>query len=391
MPLRRCSLLAAPLLLATPLRAQPAWPSRPVRLIVPFPPGGGVDLTARLLADPLARELGQNIVVENKGGAGGVIGVEAMANSPADGYTLSLDGAGTITAGPHLRRLPYDPFGPVHVTRLVRMPFIIAVRSDLPETTLAGFLAWARTHELRWASGGIGTSQHLAGELFKQMSGLPMVHVPYRGTGPALNDLAAKVVDAYPSDPATMTLIRAGTARAMAVTSPERWPLLPETPAAAEAVPGYEAENWYEAAPAGHAGAGGAAAGGSGAAEGDGGTRHRAPFRGSRAAPRHHAARGLHRLSAARSGNPGRRVVRAGEAACGWTASGARRVWLSISAAPSPTCCWNCRAQRLHQAADHARGAGARVLGARGTSSQAGVAPARWGWWCTAPRWPPTR
>lgn len=239
-------LLSAGMLLTPVLgHAQPATPNRPIRLIVPFPPGGGVDLTARLLADPLARELGQGVVVENRGGAGGVIGVEAMANSPADGLTLSLTGAGTVTAGPHLRRLPYDPFGLVHVTRLVRMPFIIALRTNLPAADLPSFMAWVRRHELRWASGGIGTSQHLAGELFRQMSGLPMVHIPYRGTGPALNDLAAGVVDAYFGDPATLGLIRSGQARALAVTSPERWPLLPGTPAAAEAVPGYAAENWY--------------------------------------------------------------------------------------------------------------------------------------------------
>src|SRR3954468_15811379 len=234
-------------MLLTPVfgHAQRAVPDRPIRLIVPFPPGGGVDLTARLLADPLARELGQGVVVENRGGAGGVIGVEAMANSPADGLTLSLTGAGTITAGPHLRRLPYDPFGLVHVTRLVRMPFIIALRTGFPAPALPGFMAWARGHELRWASGGIGTSQHLAGELFRQMSGLSMVHIPSRGTGPALSGLAAGVVDAYFGDLATLGLIRSGQARAFAVTSPERWPVLPDAPALAEAVPGYQAENWY--------------------------------------------------------------------------------------------------------------------------------------------------
>lgn len=214
-------------------------------MIVPFPPGGGVDLTARLLAEPLARALGQNIVIENRGGAGGVIGVEAMSRSTPDGHTLSLTGAGTTTAGPHLRRLPYDAMALAHVTRLVRMPFIIAVGNDLPARTPAEFLALGRRRDIRWASGGIGTSQHLAGELFKQMSGIGMVHIPYRGTGPALNDLAAGVVDAYFGDPATLGLIRGGQARALAVTSAERWPLLPDTPAAAEAVPGYEAENWY--------------------------------------------------------------------------------------------------------------------------------------------------
>jgi tripartite-type tricarboxylate transporter receptor subunit TctC len=227
-------------------RAQGKYPDRPIRIIVPFPPGGGVDLTARLMMEPLSKELGQTIVVENKGGAGGIIGVESMSHAPADGYTLSLTGAGTVTAGPHLRtKMPYDAMALAHVTRLVRMPFIVAVKNDLPARTLPEFMDLARRSELRWASGGIGTSQHLAGELFTQMSGLRMTHVPYRGTGPALNDLAAGIVDAYFGDPATLGLIRSGKARAMAVTSPERWPVLPDTPAAAEAVKGYEAENWY--------------------------------------------------------------------------------------------------------------------------------------------------
>jgi len=235
---------AALSLLASPAFAQ-SWPNRPLRIIVPFPPGGGVDLTARLLSEPLARELGQTVVIENRGGAGGVIGVEAMSRAPADGYTLSLTGAGTITAGPHLRRLPYEALGLAHVTMLVRMPFIMAVRSDLPARTLPEFLALARQGGLRYASGGPGTSQHLTGELFNQMAGLAMEHVPYRGTGPALNDLAARVVDVYYGDPATLALISSGQARAMAVTSAQRWSLLPNTPAVAEAVPGYVSENWY--------------------------------------------------------------------------------------------------------------------------------------------------
>ncbi|WP_198373148.1 Bug family tripartite tricarboxylate transporter substrate binding protein [Roseomonas rosulenta] len=245
MRIRRRGLVAA--ILATPCiaGAQSAPPARPIRLIAPFPPGGGVDLTARLLADPLSRELGQTVVVENRGGAGGVIGVEAMSRAAPDGTTLSLTGAGTITAGPHLRALPYDALGLAHITRLVRMPFIVAVRTDLPARTLPEFLDLARRHELRYASGGAGTSQHLTGELFNQMAGLRMLHVPYRGTGPALNDLAARVVDVYFGDPATLALINSGGARAIAVTSPQRWPLLPDAPAVAEGVPGYESENWY--------------------------------------------------------------------------------------------------------------------------------------------------
>ena len=174
-----------------------------------------------------------------------MIGVEAMSRAAPDGTTLSLTGAGTITAGPHLRTLPYDALGLAHITRLVRMPFIVAVRTDLPARTLPEFLDLAKRMELRYASGGAGTSQHLTGELFNQMAGLRMLHVPYRGTGPALNDLAARVVDVYFGDPATLALINSGGARAIAVTSPQRWPLLPEAPAVAEGVPGYESENWY--------------------------------------------------------------------------------------------------------------------------------------------------
>jgi len=246
----RRSLLVAALALPAVIRprrggAQGKYPERPIKIIVPYPPGGGVDLTARLLMEPLSKELGQPIIIENKGGAGGLIGVEAMSHALPDGYTLSLTGVSTLSAGPHMRKMPFDPMALAHITRLVRMPLIVAVRNDLPAGTLPEFMELARHTEIRWASGGIGTSQHLAGEYFTQMSGLKMVHVPYRGTGPALNDLAAGIVDAYFGDPATLGLIRSGKARAMAVTSPERWPVLPDAPALAEAVPGYQAENWY--------------------------------------------------------------------------------------------------------------------------------------------------
>jgi tripartite-type tricarboxylate transporter receptor subunit TctC len=222
------------------------YPSRPIRLIVPFPPGGGVDLAARLLAEPLSRDLDQAVVVENRAGGGGVVGVEAMARAAPDGHTLAMTSVGGITAGPHLRRLPYDAAALRHIARLVRMPFVLAARTDLPARDLEEFLATARAgREFRYASGGVGTGQHLTGELLRQMAGLRLVHVPYRGTGPALNDLAAKVVDVYFGDPSMLALVRQGGARALAVTSPERWPPLPDTPTVAEAVPGYASENWF--------------------------------------------------------------------------------------------------------------------------------------------------
>jgi tripartite-type tricarboxylate transporter receptor subunit TctC len=199
----RRTLLAAVLAAPVVARAQGKYPERPIKIIVPYPPGGGVDLTARLLMEPLSKELGQPIMVENKGGAGGIIGVEAMSHAPPDGYTLSLTGVSTLSAGPHMRKMPFDPMAFAHITRLVRMPLIVAVRNDLPARTLPEFMDLARRTEIRWASGGIGTSQHLAGEYFAQMSGLKMVHVPYRGTGPALNDLSSGIVDAYFGDPAT--------------------------------------------------------------------------------------------------------------------------------------------------------------------------------------------
>ena len=245
--IRRRGLLVAALAAPSLVQAEGKYPERPIKIIVPFPPGGGVDLTARLLMEPLSRELGQTIIVDNKGGAGGLIGITAMVQAPPDGYTFAVTGVSSMSAGPHLRgaKLPFDPMKFAHITRLVRMPLIFAVRNDLPARTLPEFMALANKTEIRWASGGIGTSQHLAGELFTQMSGLKMVHVPYRGTGPALNDLAAGVVDAYFGDPATLGIIKSGKARAMAVTSPDRWPSLPDAPPLGGAVAGYEAWNWY--------------------------------------------------------------------------------------------------------------------------------------------------
>lgn len=241
---RRGVLAAGAALLAAPARAQ-AWPARPIRIVVPFSAGGGYDVTARLLAEPLSRELGQSVVVDNRTGGGGALGLEAVWRAPPDGYTLALTGAAVITAGPHLRKPPYEPLDFAHITRLVRMPFLIVAKKDLPAGNLAEFVALAKRQTLTYATSGAGTSQHLTGELFNQTAGVKMTMVPYRGTTPALNDLVAGVVDAAVADSSALQIIRGGGIKAIAVTSPDRWSLLPETPAAVEQIRGCVSENWY--------------------------------------------------------------------------------------------------------------------------------------------------
>ncbi|HYZ33516.1 MAG TPA: tripartite tricarboxylate transporter substrate binding protein [Crenalkalicoccus sp.] len=222
-----------------------SYPARVIRIIVPYPAGGGYDTTARLLADGLSRELGQPVVIENRSGANGTLGMEAAWRAAPDGYTLALSGAAVLTTVPHLRRLAYEPLGFAHIARLVRMPYVIAVRRDLPARTLPEFIALARQNPLTYGATGAGSSQHLAGELFNQTAGTRLTLVPYRGTAPALNDLAAGVVDASVADVSALELIRGGQIRGMAVIFPERWSLLPDVPAVAEVVPDCVAENWY--------------------------------------------------------------------------------------------------------------------------------------------------
>ena len=243
--LMRRTLLALPALLLAPRARAQAYPAHAIRIIVPFPAGGGYDVTARFLAEALSRDIAQPVVVENRTSGSGVLGMETGFRAAPDGYTLTLTGAAVTTAGPHLRKPPYDPLGFRHITRLVRMPFVLAVKKDLPVQDLAGFIALAKQRPLTYAASGIGTSQHLTGELFNQTAGTSLTLVPYRGTNPALNDLAAGVVDAAFTDPAALGMIQAGQIRAIAVTSPDRWALLPTVQAAAEVLPGCVAENWY--------------------------------------------------------------------------------------------------------------------------------------------------
>ncbi len=242
-------LSALPLLAPGRGRAQ-AWPARPVRLMVGFPPGGGVDLTARPLAQRLSERLGQQIVVENRGGAGGNIAMDLVAKSPADGYTLLVGNVGMLAINPALYRdLPFDTitsFAPI--AQIVAVPLAVAVPADLPARTLAEFvaLAKARPGQLNMGSGGNGGIPHLAFELLKRRAGIDVVHVPYRGSAPALQDLIGGrvqlMVDGY-------NLMRgaaeAGRIRVIATTGRQRLPALPDVPTVDESVaPGFEAVGW---------------------------------------------------------------------------------------------------------------------------------------------------
>jgi len=229
--------------------AQP-FPAKPVRIVVPFPPGGGVDALGRIVGERLSTLLGQPVIVDNRAGAGGAIGTDAAAKAPADGYTLLVGSSGTLSMAPSINpRLPYKPmedFAPL--TLGVVNSNILVVRNSFPAATLAELIALAQKSpgKLTFASGGVGTSQHLNGELFRLMAKLDIVHVPYKGTAPAVNDLIGGQTDMFFSDPSVVSLVKAGKLRALAQTSPSRSALLPDLPTIAESgVPGYSATAWY--------------------------------------------------------------------------------------------------------------------------------------------------
>jgi tripartite-type tricarboxylate transporter receptor subunit TctC len=234
-------------------RAQAGFPDRPVRIVVPFAPGGGVDIVARLLAEPMRAALGQPVVVENRGGAGGQLGAQAVAKGPADGYTVLLASAGEIAVAPSLygKALPYDPARDlVPITLVVRVPNLLVVSSSVPARSAADLveLAKRRPGALSYASSGVGNLQHLNGELLNRLAGVDTVHVPYRGTGSTLADVAAgRVSMTFAGAPALLPLIRDGQLRPLGVTSRARVPGLPDIPALAEtpALAAYELVNWY--------------------------------------------------------------------------------------------------------------------------------------------------
>jgi tripartite-type tricarboxylate transporter receptor subunit TctC len=243
-----CALVAS--LSSIPIGRAQEYPSRSITLIAPWPAGGAIDALCRAVAPKLSERLGQSIVVENRPGAGSVLGTAAGAKAPPDGYTLAMAGSGSLAIGPTLfKALPYDPakdFAPVALVGFI--PFVLVVNPALPVHSIAELVSYAKTNpsSLSYGSGGPGSPHHLYAELLKSMTGIEMTHVPYKGSAPALTDVVAGHVQLLFSDTVpSLPLIREGRVRALGVSSTIRLPSAPEIPPLAEAgVPGFDAAGW---------------------------------------------------------------------------------------------------------------------------------------------------
>jgi tripartite-type tricarboxylate transporter receptor subunit TctC len=250
---RRSLMAATAAGLASPALAQGGYPNRAIRMLVPYAAGGGQDISARLLAEPIRAALGQPVVVENRTGASGMIAAQALAQSAPDGYTLMLGGAGETAINQHLfrGRMTYDPMRDLRaVMVVVKVPNVLMVNPQAPFTTVQGLVEYAKANpgKLSYSSSGIGNPQHLAGALFDFMAGVQTVHVPYRGSAQAVLDIAAGQVQfGYNSLASGLPLIRDGKIRAMAVSSKERMPQLPDAPSISEYAPlaNYELVNFF--------------------------------------------------------------------------------------------------------------------------------------------------
>lgn len=230
-------------------QAADKYPTKPVRFVVPFPPGGGTDIVARVIAQRMTETLGEQVVVDNRGGAGGTIGAEIAARAAPDGYTLIMV-SGSYAVNPTLYKLSYDPIdGVTPIAQIATGPFVVVVHPSVPAKNIRELIALAKAKPggLNFASTGTGGITHLTTELFKLMARVNLTHIPYRGTGPAITDLLGGQVQVlFGSSAATVPHVRTGKLRALAVTGPERMGALPDLPTVNESgVPGYEVSLWY--------------------------------------------------------------------------------------------------------------------------------------------------
>jgi tripartite-type tricarboxylate transporter receptor subunit TctC len=243
------SALAVLATLAAPAALAQAYPTKPIRLVVPFPAGGATDIFARAVSQKLGEKLGTTIVVDNKPGAGGTIGSDLAAKAPADGYTLLLATSSTHSIGPSFGKVPYDAvadFTPI--SHVGNAPSIMLVPNTSPAKTVKEWVDYARKNpgKLNYASSGNGTVVHLGTEYFKAQANLFLVHIPYRGTALAIPDLVSGKVDVlFDSLPSGLPHVKEGRLRALGITSAKRSPLLPDLPAISESVPGYETVTWF--------------------------------------------------------------------------------------------------------------------------------------------------
>jgi tripartite-type tricarboxylate transporter receptor subunit TctC len=226
------------------------WPVRPVRVVVPFTPGGSTDITARLVSNRLQEVWGQSVVVENKPGAGGNIAADMVAHSDPDGYTIFIVGPGLATNQFLYPSLSYDPVGDfAPVTRLITQPNLMCVPNSSPAKSVKEFIAYCNENKgkVTYASSGNGTTLHLSGELFKRMAKVEMIHIPYRGGAPAINDLIPGRVDViFDNMPSILSHVKAGSLRGLAVTTKDRVAVVPDIPTIAESgVPGFDVFSWF--------------------------------------------------------------------------------------------------------------------------------------------------
>ena len=247
---RRLVLLAGALTLAFPqLATAQSWPTKPIKLIIPFAAGGTTDILGRLLAQQLTKDLGQNVIVENKGGAGGNIAAELVAQSAADGYTIMLASGSMLTVNPNLyKRLPVNYSKDfVNITNVASGPMLLSVSSKIPVKNLNEFITYAKTKDLNFGSAGIGSQVHMAAENLTYSANIPATHVPYKGESAAINDLVSGQIDFMVGNLTAATgFAKAGQIKPIAVTSAKRIKQLPDVPTVAESgIPGFESTGWF--------------------------------------------------------------------------------------------------------------------------------------------------